>query len=211
VTGSALPLSALGLPPGSRLAATLRARLAEVEEILVTAATSAPPVVERDRPPFAVEGVRPHATLALLGARLSGAACGAAVVVELTYLATRCHEAVRDRPAGSAVAGRQHNVDAVLAGDLLIVRATGLAADLPRPALRRWADALGAVHEAKLAGRIDAAARALREAAFEIGALTGGAADAQLPAPVAAARAIVERHLAAGLTTSAAPAGPAGR
>jgi hypothetical protein len=202
MTGAALPLAVLGLPIESALTATLLDRLARVERALQRAAASVPQVVDRNRPPFAVDGVRAHATLALLGGQLTGAACRAATVVELTHLATRFHDAVRDRPPGSD--GRQPNADVVLAGDLLIVRATGLAAELPRPALRRWAAVLGTVHEAKLARRPDAAARALLEAAVEIGALTAGT-GAELPEAVARARASIERHL----TTSAAPAAPA--
>ncbi|MFL6138356.1 MAG: hypothetical protein ACJ74O_11205 [Frankiaceae bacterium] len=203
MTVSALPFAALGLSPRSPLAAALRDQLAWVELALERAAASVPLVIDRDRQPFAAEGVRVHATLALLGGQLAGPAGSAAVVVELTHLATRFHDAVRDLPPGSA--GGQRNVDAVLAGDLLIVRATGLAADLPRPALRRWAAALGEVHEAKLVRRFDVAARALLDAAVEIGALAAGTGT-ELPETVAAVRASLERHLAGRLTTSAAPA-----
>ena len=205
MTVAAVPLDALALPAGSSLRVSLRPALAQVEALLCDAAADAGGVVDTAAAPFAANGVRVAAVLALLGAHrgrgFTAAACTAAVVAELTHLAIGYHTGVPAAP-GPSGPERQRHLRAVLAGDLLIVRATGLAAELPRPALRLWAGALTGLYEANLMARPAAAARTLRAVAFRLGAAAAGE-HGQLHADALAARDVLERHLSASAAPSA--------
>jgi hypothetical protein len=185
MTVAEVSYAALGLPPGAPLGRELRLRLGRVEAILGGAAEGAGGVVDPSRPPF-VAGPRAHALIALLGAARARAARRpatlAAAAVELIAVAGRFHDGVLDGPPHLLATRQGHNAGAVLAGDLLLVRASALAAEVSAEVLRRWAAALAAVQEAKLVGRSDVAGRALRVAALDIGQLAGGVSSNAVPA-----------------------------
>jgi len=140
---SVLPL---GIPPvDAELEARLRRRLHEVEKGLAAAADSeAPFVTQAARHLLEAGGKRFRPLLVLLGSEFGEAespgVVPAALVVELTHLATLYHDDVMDeavlrRGAPSANA-RWGNTVAILTGDWLFARASDIVADLGQEAVR---------------------------------------------------------------------------
>ncbi|MEO7979719.1 MAG: polyprenyl synthetase family protein [Sporichthyaceae bacterium] len=131
--------------PDPALEDALRAGLAQVEEALHEAVKSDYPfVTEASRHLVDAGGKRSRPLLALLAAQLGDPAAPgvvpAAVVVELTHLATLYHDDVMDeadlrRGAASANA-RWDNSVAILTGDFLFARASDILADLGPEAVR---------------------------------------------------------------------------
>jgi len=154
--------AALDLPmthPG--LDAAVRAGLAVVEARLRDAVHQADPLADDASRHLVLAGgkrVRPMLTLlaAQLGDATRAAVVEAAVVVELTHLATLYHDDVMDSaplrrgaPSAHAVWG---NTVAILTGDLLFARASSIVADLGVEAVRIQAATferlcLGQLHE----------------------------------------------------------------
>lgn len=140
------PLSAFGLPSlDAGLEAELRGGMAAVEELLRTSVKSDYPfVTETSRHLVDAGGKRFRPLLTLLSAQFGNpAAAGvvpAAVVVELTHLATLYHDDVMDEAAlrrGAVSANaRWDNTVAILTGDFLFARASDLLADLGPEAVR---------------------------------------------------------------------------
>jgi heptaprenyl diphosphate synthase len=138
-----LPFGLSAVDPA--LASTLREGLDEVEVALRTAVASDYPfVTETSSHLIAAGGKRFRPLLALTAAQFGdGSAPGnvpAAVVVELTHLATLYHDDVMDeaplrRGAPSANA-RWDNTVAILTGDFLFARAADIAADLGADVVR---------------------------------------------------------------------------
>jgi heptaprenyl diphosphate synthase len=131
--------------PDPTLEADVRAGLAAVEELLRDAIKSDFPfVTETSRHLVDAGGKRFRPMLVLLAAqfgdRHAPGVVPAAVVVELTHLATLYHDDVMDeaslrRGAASANA-RWSNTIAILTGDFLFARASGMLADLGPEAVR---------------------------------------------------------------------------
>jgi heptaprenyl diphosphate synthase len=141
------PAESLGLEfPDAGLEARIRARLGEVEELLVDAASSeAPFVTEAARHVMVAGGKRFRPLLTLLAAELGPApdadeVVRAAVVVELTHLATLYHDDVMDeaslRRGADTANARWDNSVAILTGDWLFARASDLVAELGPEAVR---------------------------------------------------------------------------
>ena len=140
---SVLPL---GMPPVDRdLEARLHRRLHEVEKGLSAAADSeAPFVTEAARHLLDAGGKRFRPLLVLLGSEFGDAespgVVPAALVVELTHVATLYHDDVMDEAAlrrGAASANaRWDNTVAILTGDWLFARASDIVADLGPEAVR---------------------------------------------------------------------------
>lgn len=127
------------------LAASMAQGLAQVEELLAGGVSSEYPFVgEVARHLLLAGGKRFRPTLTLLAANFGDPSppevVRAAVVVELTHLATLYHDDVMDeapRRRGTASANAKWgNSIAVLAGDLLFARASELLADLGPEAVR---------------------------------------------------------------------------
>ncbi|WP_344647948.1 polyprenyl synthetase family protein [Cryptosporangium japonicum] len=126
-------------------AASVRAGLAQVEDALRTAVSDADPLVHSAaRHLVEAGGKRFRPLLALSAAHFGNAGADAvvqaAVVAELTHLATLYHDDVMDeapvrRGAPSANA-RWTNTIAILTGDYLFARASDLVADLGPDAVR---------------------------------------------------------------------------
>jgi heptaprenyl diphosphate synthase len=140
------PASTIGpwLPEGA-LGESLAAGLAEVEEALGTAVDSEHPFVrEAAGHLMAAGGKRFRPMLALLAAQLgdptSPDVVRAAVVCELTHLATLYHDDVMDealvRRGAPSANSRWGNSIAILTGDLLFARASDILADLGPQAVR---------------------------------------------------------------------------
>ena len=132
------------LPEGA-LGAALAKGLARVEEALGTAVGSEHPFVrEAAGHLMAAGGKRFRPMLALLAAQLgdpnSAGVIEAAVVCELTHLATLYHDDVMDEAAvrrgAPSANSRWSNSIAILTGDLLFARASDLLADLGPDAVR---------------------------------------------------------------------------
>jgi heptaprenyl diphosphate synthase len=132
------------LPPGD-LGETLADGLARVEAVLATAVDSEHSFVrEAAGHLMAAGGKRFRPMLALLAAQLGGGAVPevvrAAVVCELTHLATLYHDDVMDEAAvrrgAPSANSRWGNSVAILVGDLLFARASDLLADLGPEAVR---------------------------------------------------------------------------
>jgi len=132
------------LPEGA-LGAALADGLARVEEALGTAVGSEHPFVrEAAGHLMAAGGKRFRPMLALLAAQLgdpnSAGVIEAAVVCELTHLATLYHDDVMDEAAvrrgAPSANSRWSNSIAILTGDLLFARASDLLADLGPEAVR---------------------------------------------------------------------------
>ena len=127
------------------LAAALRQGLAQVEAALRDAVKSDYPfVTETSTHLVAAGGKRYRPLLVLLAAQLGDASAPgvvpAAVVVELTHLATLYHDDVMDQAAlrrGAVSANaRWDNSVAILTGDFLFARASDVLADLGPEAVR---------------------------------------------------------------------------
>jgi heptaprenyl diphosphate synthase len=140
------PASSIGpwLPEGE-LGRSLAEGLARVESALVTAVGSEHPFVrEAAGHLMAAGGKRFRPMLALLAAQLGDASAPevvrAAVICELTHLATLYHDDVMDeavvRRGAPSANSRWTNSIAILTGDLLFARASDLLADLGPEAVR---------------------------------------------------------------------------
>jgi heptaprenyl diphosphate synthase len=140
------PASTIGpwLPEGP-LGEALAVGLARVEEVLAVAVGSEHPFVrETAGHLMAAGGKRFRPMLALLAAQLGDADSSevvrAAVVCELTHLATLYHDDVMDeasvRRGAPSANSRWGNSIAILTGDLLFARASDLLADLGPEAVR---------------------------------------------------------------------------
>jgi heptaprenyl diphosphate synthase len=140
------PASTIGpwLPEGA-LGASLADGLARVEEALTAAVGSEHPFVrEAAGHLMAAGGKRFRPMLALLAAQLGDPTAPevvrAAVVCELTHLATLYHDDVMDEAAvrrgAPSANSRWSNSIAILTGDLLFARASDLLADLGPEAVR---------------------------------------------------------------------------
>ena len=142
----ATPASTMGpwLPSGS-LGDSMAEGLVRVEEALATAVTSEHPFVsEAAGHLMAAGGKRFRPMLALLAAHLGDASAAevvqAAVVCELTHLATLYHDDVMDeadvRRGAQSANSRWTNSVAILTGDFLFARASDILADLGPEAVR---------------------------------------------------------------------------
>ena len=140
------PASTIGpwLPEGA-LGTSLAAGLAQVETALTEAVGSEHPFVrEAAGHLMAAGGKRFRPMLALLAAQLGDPAqpdvVRAAVVCELTHLATLYHDDVMDEAAvrrgAPSANSRWGNSIAILTGDLLFARASDILADLGPDAVR---------------------------------------------------------------------------
>jgi geranylgeranyl pyrophosphate synthase len=140
------PASTIGpwLPPGA-LGDALAEGLARVESALVSAVGSEHPFVrEAAGHLMSAGGKRFRPMLALLSAQLGDPSAPevvrAAVVCELTHLATLYHDDVMDEAAvrrgAPSANSRWTNSIAILTGDLLFARASDLLADLGPEAVR---------------------------------------------------------------------------
>ncbi|HSF26447.1 MAG TPA: polyprenyl synthetase family protein [Actinomycetes bacterium] len=141
--GSNAPFGLAGVDPV--LEASLRARLAEVESLLRASVTSDYPfVTETSRHLVDAGGKRFRPLLVLLAAQFGDpdapGVLPAAVVVELTHLATLYHDDVMDEAAlrrgAPSANSRWDNTVAILTGDFLFARASDLLADLGPEAVR---------------------------------------------------------------------------
>jgi heptaprenyl diphosphate synthase len=140
-----VPADSAALTADPALEQALRAGLAQVEAALHDAVKSDYPfVTEASRHLVDAGGKRSRPLLVLLAAQLGDPAAPgvvpAAVVVELTHLATLYHDDVMDeaelrRGAASANA-RWDNSVAILTGDFLFARASDILADLGPEAVR---------------------------------------------------------------------------
>ena len=140
-----MPVDSAALTADPALEEALRAGLAQVEAALHDAVKSEYPfVTEASRHLVDAGGKRSRPLLVLLAAQLGDPAAPgvvpAAVVVELTHLATLYHDDVMDeadlrRGAASANA-RWDNSVAILTGDFLFARASDILADLGPEAVR---------------------------------------------------------------------------
>jgi heptaprenyl diphosphate synthase len=143
VTAATGPLSLPSVGPA--LEGELRQGMAAVEELLRSSMKSSHPfVAETSRHLSDAGGKRSRPLLVLLAAQLGDPrlpeVVPAAVVVELTHLATLYHDDVMDeasmrRGAPSANA-RWDNTVAILTGDFLFARASDILADLGPEAVR---------------------------------------------------------------------------
>ncbi|SHG79496.1 polyprenyl synthetase family protein [Geodermatophilus nigrescens] len=142
----ATPASTMGpwLPSGA-LGESLAEGLSRVEAALATAVASEHPFVsEAAGHLMAAGGKRFRPMLALLAAHLGDARAPevvqAAVVCELTHLATLYHDDVMDeadvRRGAQSANSRWTNSVAILTGDLLFARASDILADLGPEAVR---------------------------------------------------------------------------
>ncbi|GAA3155591.1 polyprenyl synthetase family protein [Blastococcus jejuensis] len=140
------PASSIGawLPEGP-LGASLAAGLADVERELIGSVGSEHPFIrEAAGHLMAAGGKRFRPMLALLAAQLGDARAPevirAAVVCELTHLATLYHDDVMDeavvRRGAPSANSRWTNSIAILTGDLLFARASDILADLGPEAVR---------------------------------------------------------------------------
>jgi len=142
VSSSAVPF---GLPVDDGLAADVQERLAAVESLLLESVHSDDPLLtQASKHRVEAGGKRFRPMLVLLAAHFGDpAAAGvvpAAVVVELTHLATLYHDDVMDeatvRRGTPSANARWTNTVAILTGDYLFARASDLLADLGPEAVR---------------------------------------------------------------------------
>ncbi|PKK12158.1 MAG: geranylgeranyl pyrophosphate synthase [Thermomonospora sp. CIF 1] len=142
------------------LAADMRERLAAVEELLVQSVTSDDPLLaEASKHLVEAGGKRFRPALVLLASHFGDpAAAGvvpAAVVVELTHLATLYHDDVMDeatvRRGEESANVRWTNTVAILTGDYLFARASDLLADLGPQAVRIQARAFARLVRGQIA------------------------------------------------------------
>ncbi|MFG1909096.1 polyprenyl synthetase family protein [Kribbella sp. NPDC048928] len=142
------------------LGSRVRAGLERVEQALLDATQSeAPFVTEAAQHVMLAGGKRFRPLLVLLGAEFgaeqsSDDVVKAAVVVELTHVATLHHDDVMDEAAlrrGSSTANaRWDNSVAILSGDWLFARASDLVADLGPEAVRIQARTFGRLVEGQI-------------------------------------------------------------
>jgi heptaprenyl diphosphate synthase len=161
VSPTPLPAESLGFAfADEALESRVRAGLEKVEEALRDSARSeAPFVTEAAQHVMVAGGKRFRPLLVLLAAELGPAAAApevvdAAVVVELTHLATLYHDDVMDeaalrRGADSANA-RWDNSVAILTGDWLFARASDLVASLGPEAVKIQARTFGRLVEGQI-------------------------------------------------------------
>lgn len=137
--------SLAGLGIDGVLAEDLRRQMEQVEKLLRDSVRSDYPfVTEASRHLVDAGGKRFRPLLVLLAARYgdpeSGGVLPAAVVVELTHLATLYHDDVMDeaelRRGASSANARWDNTVAILTGDFLFARASDILADLGPDAVR---------------------------------------------------------------------------
>ncbi len=130
----------------------VRSRLAEVEKELARAVQSDVEFInEAARHLLAAGGKRFRPLLVVLAAEFGDAQAQgvvpAAVVVELTHLATLYHDDVMDeaelRRGAQSANSRWDNSVAILTGDLLFARASGIVADLGPDCVRIQAQTFG--------------------------------------------------------------------
>ena len=142
MSSSAVPF---GLPVDDGLAADVQERLAAVESLLLESVHSDDPLLtQASKHLVEAGGKRFRPMLVLLAAHFGDpAAAGvvpAAVVVELTHLATLYHDDVMDeatvRRGTPSANARWTNTVAILTGDYLFARASDLLADLGPEAVR---------------------------------------------------------------------------
>jgi heptaprenyl diphosphate synthase len=193
--------------PVSALEIDLRAEMARVEEALRAAVDSSQPLVRASALHLLeAGGKRFRPMLVLLAGHLGDAGdarlVSCAVAIELTHLATLYHDDVIDealvrRGAPSANVAFDNTV-AILAGDYLFARSSGLAADLGPYVSRVLADTIaelceGQIMESETSGTdaqstarylevIDKKTAALIATSCRLGAWIAGARDAQLDA-----------------------------
>ncbi len=194
------PLQALGLASvDHRLEADLADGLAAVEKLLRTSVHSDHPVVaEAARHLVEAGGKRFRPLLVLLAAQFgdpqAAGVVPAAVVVELTHLATLYHDDVMDeaplRRGEESANARWGNSIAILTGDLLFAKASQLLADLGPEAVRIQAETFeelvtGQIREAAGAGDADPLAHYLQVVEEKTGSLV--ATSAQFGAMLSAA------------------------
>lgn len=131
--------------PDEQAAAFLRSGLARVEDRLVAACTSEDLTLDQAAKHLAQAGGKRFRPLLVLLASQFGEPGGedvdkAAVVVELTHLATLYHDDVMDeaeiRRGAQSANSRWTNSISILAGDYLFAAASGLVADLGPEAVR---------------------------------------------------------------------------
>ena len=131
--------------PDEQVAASLRAGLQRIEELLMDACSSDDLTLEQAAKHLAQAGGKRFRPLLVLLASQLGEPGGqdvdkAAVVVELTHLATLYHDDVMDeaeiRRGAPSANSRWDNSIAILAGDYLFAAASGLVADLGTEAVR---------------------------------------------------------------------------
>ncbi len=158
-----LPAESLGFAfADEALEARVRAGLEAVEQALHDSTESeAPFVTAAAQHVMVAGGKRFRPLLVLIGAEFGPDAAGnrddvvkAAVVVELTHVATLHHDDVMDEAAlrrGSATANaRWDNSVAILSGDWLFARASDLVADLGPEAVRIQARTFGRLVEGQI-------------------------------------------------------------
>ncbi|WP_329003682.1 polyprenyl synthetase family protein [Kribbella sp. NBC_00709] len=156
-----LPAESLGFEfADAALESRVRAGLERVEQALLDATQSeAPFVTAAAQHVMVAGGKRFRPLLVLLGAEFgadvtSDEVVKAAVVVELTHVATLHHDDVMDEAAlrrGSSTANaRWDNSVAILSGDWLFARASDLVADLGPEAVRIQARTFGRLVEGQI-------------------------------------------------------------
>jgi heptaprenyl diphosphate synthase len=142
LVSSAVPF---GLPVSDELAADMQERLGAVEQLLLASVDSDDPLLAGASRHLVEAGGKRFRPLLVLLASYFGdpAAPGivpAAVVVELTHLATLYHDDVMDeaqiRRGEPSANSRWTNTVAILTGDYLFARASDLLADLGPEAVR---------------------------------------------------------------------------
>jgi heptaprenyl diphosphate synthase len=145
--------------PDPALEAAIRARLEEVEEALREAASSEDPLVaDPARYLLAAGGKRFRPMLLLLAGHFGDPQeprlVPGAVAVELTHVATLYHDDVIDeagfRRGIPSVNARYENTVAVLTGDFLFARASGIAADLGPDVSKLLASTIAKVCEGEI-------------------------------------------------------------
>ena len=168
-TGRSTPASTIGpwLPEGA-LGASLADGLVRVESALTDAVGSEHPFVrEAAGHLMSAGGKRFRPMLALLAAQLGDPTAPevirAAVVCELTHLATLYHDDVMDEAAvrrgAPSANSRWTNSIAILTGDLLFARASDLLADLGPDAVRIQAQTFERLVTGQIKETVGAAAR----------------------------------------------------
>ncbi|MEU8225561.1 polyprenyl synthetase family protein [Kribbella sp. NPDC048915] len=156
-----LPAESLGFDfADAALESRVRSGLERVEQVLLDATQSeAPFVTEAAQHVTFAGGKRFRPLLVLLGAEFGPEPAAddvvkAAVVVELTHVATLHHDDVMDEAAlrrGSSTANaRWDNSVAILSGDWLFARASDLVADLGPEAVRIQARTFGRLVEGQI-------------------------------------------------------------
>jgi len=201
--------------PVAVLELDIRADLARVEDLLRATAHSERPLVDEAAGfLIAAGGKRLRPMLVLLAGHLGNPSdprlIPCATAIELTHLASLYHDDVIDETAlrrGVETANTRYgNPVAVLTGDFLFARASGLAADLGSYVSRRLADTIaelceGQIAETELAGSFEASSEdylevigrktaSLIETSCHLGAWLGGAEPPAVEAATTYGRAL---------------------